>query len=209
MEMTVSATDILDNLELFWKGIEQARQNYKESEVIGFSNSIELNQNVKVEFWNVVPSEGFLTISATIPGLGASGHLSFSSFEVEEIEIPMESYGNHLMIFVNSLIKPLAHKAYDQWCEDTDFLAYLDQQNLERMTELLPKGFGMILEPEVRGYDIQIVDNDGELLYRAAGENRLDFEEDKSWEKLKLEIKLAWVIIYANGLAFKDQKVVI
>lgn len=103
----------------------------------------------------------------------------------------------------------MAHKAYDQWCEDTDFLAYLDQQNLERMTELLPKGFGMILEPEVRGYDIQIVDNDGELLYRAAGENRLDFEEDKSWGKLKLEIRSAWVIIYAEGLAFKDQKVFI
>lgn len=209
MDMNVSVSTLLSKVSLFWEGTETARKNYKQSEVVGFSNLIEINESVKVEFWNSVREDGSLDIYCGIPGLGVSGKLNFSSWEVQEENIPEETYGNHLLIFVNSLIKHLAYKAYQQWCDDTDFLTYLDQENFDKVTELLPKGFGMILDPEVRGYDIQIVDNENDLLYRAAGENVLDFEENKSWDKLKLEIKLAWITIYMNGLAFSDLEVTI
>lgn len=209
MEMTVSVTEFTDNTTLFWQGVETARKNFKQTQVVGFSNVIELNETIKVEFWNQCNEEGDLTVSCSVPGLGSSGTLGFSYTEVQEDEIPEEVYGNHLLIFIDSLIKHLAHKAYQQWCEETDFISYIDQLNTDRMTELLPKGFGLILEPEVRGYDLQVVDSEGQLLYRASGENVLDFEENVSWDKLKLEIKLAWMTVYVNGLAFKDQKVII
>ena len=209
MEMTVSVTEFTDNTTLFWQGVEAARKNFKQTQVVGFSNVIELNETIKVEFWNQCNEEGDLNVSCLVPGLGSSGTLGFSYTEVQEDEIPEEVYGNHLLIFINSLVKHLGHKAYQQWCEETDFICYIDQLNTDRMTELLPKGFGLILEPEVRGYDLQVVDSEGQLLYRAAGENVLEFEEDVSWDKLKLEIKLAWMVVYVNGLAFKDLKVVI
>ena len=209
MEMTVSVTEFTDNTTLFWQGVETARKNFKQTQVVGFSNVIELNETIKVEFWNQCNEEGDLNVSCLVPGLGSSGTLGFSYTEVQEDEIPEEVYGNHLLIFINSLVKHLGHKAYQQWCEETDFISYIDQLNTDRMTELLPKGFGLILEPEVRGYDLQVVDSEGQLLYRASGENVLEFEEDVSWDKLKLEIKLAWMAVYVNGLAFKDLKVVI
>ena len=209
MEMTVSVTEFTDNTTLFWQGVETARKNFKQTQVVGFSNVIELNETIKVEFWNQCNEEGDLNVSCLVPGLGSSGTLGFSYTEVQEDEIPEEVYGNHLLIFINSLVKHLGHKAYQQWCEETDFISYIDQLNTDRMTELLPKGLGLILEPEVRGYDLQVVDSEGQLLYRASGENVLEFEEDVSWDKLKLEIKLAWMTVYVNGLAFKDLKVVI
>ncbi len=209
MEMTVSATELLDNVTLFWSGIEAARKNFKQTQIVGFSNIIELNETVKVEFWNQCNEEGDLSVVAKIPGLGYSGDLNFGFSEVQEEELTEEYYGNHLLIFINSLGKILARKAYDQWCEETNFIGYVDQLNTDKMTDLLPKGFALILEPEVRGYDLQVFDSEEQLLYRAAGENVLEFEEDTSWDKLKLEIKLAWMTVYVNGLAFKDLKVVI
>ena len=209
MEMTVSASELLDNVALFWSGIETARKNFKQTQVVGFSNVIELNETVKVEFWNGCNEEGDLILTCKIPGLGSSGTLWFNYNEIQEEELTEEYYGNHLLIFIDSLGKILAHKAYQQWCEETDFICYIDQLNTDKMTELLPKGFALILEPEVRGYDLQVVDSEEQLLYRAAGENVLEFEEDTSWDKLKLEIKLAWMTVYVNGLAFKDLKVVI
>ena len=209
MEMTVSATELLDNVTLFWGGVETARKNFKQTQVVGFSNIIELNETVKVEFWNQCNEEGDLFVIAKIPGLGTSGSLGFGYSEVQKEELTEEHYGNHLLIFISSLGKILAHKAYQQWCEETNFISYIDQLNTDKMTELLPKGFAMILEPEIRGYDLQVFDNEQQLLYRAAGENVLEFEEDVSWDKLKLEIKLAWMVVYVNGLAFKDLKVVI
>ena len=209
MEMTVSVTEFTDNTTLFWQGVETARKNFKQTQVVGFSNVIELNETIKVEFWNQCNEEGDLFVIAKIPGLGTSGSLGFGYSEVQKEELTEEHYGNHLLIFINSLGKILAHKAYQQWCEETNFISYIDQLNTDKMTELLPKGFVMILEPEVRGYDLQVFDNEQQLLYRAAGENVLEFEEDVSWDKLKLEIKLAWMVVYVNGLAFKDLKVVI
>ena len=209
MEMTVSASELLDNVALFWSGIETARKNFKQTQTVGFSNVIELNETVKVEFWNGCNEEGDLSVIAQIPGLGSSGTLAFGYSEVQEEELSEDYYGNHLLIFINSIAKILAQKAYQQWCEETGFISYVDQLNTDKMTELLPKGFALILEPEVRGYDLQVVDSEERLLYRAAGENVLEFEEDTSWDKLKLEIKLAWMTVYVNGLSFKDLKVVI
>lgn len=208
MEMTVSVTEFTDNTTLFWQGVEIARKNFKQTQVVGFSNVIELNETIKVEFWNQCNEEGDLNVTVwflvwVLPVLWGLATPRYKD------EIPEEVYGNHLLIFINSLVKHLGHKAYQQWCEETDFISYIDQLNTDRMTELLPKGFGLILEPEVRGYDLQVVDSEGQLLYRASGENVLDFEENTSWDKLKLEIKLAWMTVYVNGLAFKDQKVII
>lgn len=207
--MTVSATELLDNVTLFWGGVETARKNFKQTQIVGFSNIIELNETVKVEFWNQCNEQDDLIVTCKIPGLGSSGTLWFNYTEINSEELSEEYYGNYLLIFITSLTKILAHKAYQQWCEETNFISYIDQLNTDKMTELLPKGFVMILEPEVRGYDLQVFDNEQQLLYRAAGENVLEFEEDVSWDKLKLEIKLAWMVVYVNGLAFKDLKVVI
>lgn len=200
--MEITANAIKNNIQAIYEGIEKCRVAYKSHSVLGQLYNVDLGICTIGLSNSAINHTLFVTPS--VNGLN-KGSIGFSETEVQEDTISIEEYGLVLDNFIDSMIAGISQVAYTQWRDEVQLVDVLTSKSYQTLSELFPEVFGMVLDPAVHGYDIRIVDANGELLYHSAGECEALAHLD--WDRLEMEIKLAWLFMYNQGLGFQDRVV--